>query len=324
MATHYATRDDISDGEFQSPGQVAVERRGAGGVERRPRRSAMADARLARALGWFSLGLGAAEVVAPRRVARLIGMADHSRNRALLQAFGLREIASGVGILAQPQRPAWLWARVGGDAMDLAVLGAAATADGARRNRLAMAAAAVAGVAALDVYCGQRLSRHAGAGAGTEPRAIELTEVITVNRAPEELYQFWRELDNLPRIMDHLESVDVKDDTRSHWVAKGPAGSTVEWDAEIVEDRVNELIAWRSVAGADVDNAGSVQFTPAPGGRGTEVRVELRYTPPAGAAGAAFAKLFGKEPGQQINTELRRFKQLMETGEITTAEGPRG
>ena len=121
--------------------------------------------------------------------------------------------------------------------------------------------------------------------------------------------------------MTHLESVHVTGEGRSHWVAKAPGGTTVEWDAEITDDQPNRRIAWRSVEGADVQNAGSVRFEPAPGGRGTVVNVELRYSPPGGAAGVAIATLLGREPGQQIQDDLRRFKQMMEIGEVVTTEG---
>lgn len=150
---------------------------------------------------------------------------------------------------------------------------------------------------------------------------IKVEKNITINRSPEELYRFWRNFENLPSFMNHLESVRTTGENRSHWVAKAPAGSTVEWDAEIYNEKENELIAWRSLEGADVDNAGSVRFEPATGGRGTTVRVTLKYDPPGGALGALFAKLFGEEPSQQIEEDLRRFKQVMEAGETPTTEG---
>ncbi|HEX8492842.1 MAG TPA: SRPBCC family protein [Pyrinomonadaceae bacterium] len=153
-------------------------------------------------------------------------------------------------------------------------------------------------------------------------RGIKVEKSVTVNKSPEELYRFWRNFENLPRFMDHLESVHVEGDGgRSHWVAKAPAGTTVEWDAEIYNEKENELIAWRSLEGADVDNAGSVRFEPAPEGRGTTVRVSLKYDPPGGVIGSTFAKLFGEEPSQQIEEDLRRFKQVMEAGETPTTEG---
>ncbi|HVF56464.1 MAG TPA: SRPBCC family protein [Pyrinomonadaceae bacterium] len=150
---------------------------------------------------------------------------------------------------------------------------------------------------------------------------VKVEKSVTISRSPEELFRFWRNFENLPRFMNHLESVHVTGATRSHWVAKAPAGTTVEWDAEIYNEKENELIAWRSLEGADVDSAGSVRFEPATGGRGTTVRIVLKYDPPGGAVGAAVARLFGENPEQQIEEDLRRFKQVMETGEAATVEG---
>jgi uncharacterized membrane protein len=152
-------------------------------------------------------------------------------------------------------------------------------------------------------------------------KGIKVEKSVTVNKSPEELYRFWQNFENLPKFMNHLESVKESGEGRSHWVAKAPAGKTVEWDAEIYNEKENELIAWRSLEGADVDNAGSVRFEPATGGRGTVVRVTLKYDPPGGALGALVAKLFGEEPSQQIEEDLRRFKQVMEAGEAATIEG---
>lgn len=150
---------------------------------------------------------------------------------------------------------------------------------------------------------------------------IKVYKTVTVDKPAAELYRFWRNFENLPRFMKHVESVSVKDDRNSHWVVKAPAGRKVEWDAEVINEQENELIAWRSVGGADVDNAGSVRFEELEGGRGTKVTVNLEYKPPAGKVGAVIAKLFHEEPGQQVEEDLRRFKQVMETGEIATTEG---
>jgi uncharacterized membrane protein len=152
-------------------------------------------------------------------------------------------------------------------------------------------------------------------------RGVKVEKSLMINREPAELYRFWHNFENLPRFMNHLEEVRVTGEGRSHWVAKGPAGSSVEWDAEVYNEKENEMIAWRSLEGSQVDNAGSVHFTPAPGGRGTEVRVVLKYDPPAGVIGAAVARLFGESPAQQIDEDLRRFKQLMEAGEVATTTG---
>ncbi len=156
-------------------------------------------------------------------------------------------------------------------------------------------------------------------------RGVNVLESVTINRPIEQLYRFWRNLENLPQFMRHLESVEKVTDTISHWHAKGPAGTMVEWDAEIFNEIPNKLIAWRSLEGSDVVSAGSVHFKQAFGGRGTEVRVRLQYDPPAGRIGATVAWLLGHEPSQVIREDLRRFKQLMETGEIPTIKGqPRG
>ncbi len=143
-------------------------------------------------------------------------------------------------------------------------------------------------------------------------RGIQVEKSVTVKAPPEEVYAFWRNFENLPRFMDHLKSVDVIDSKRSHWVAKGPANIDAEWDAEIINEVPNELIGWRSIEGSRVDNAGSVQFDPTRGGRGTKVKVVLRYDPPAGKLGAAFAKLFGEDPAVQIEEDLKRLKELIE------------
>ena len=155
-------------------------------------------------------------------------------------------------------------------------------------------------------------------------KGIPVEQSVTIHRMADELYRFWRNFQNLPRFRVHLESV-TEDGRISRWVARGPAGQSVTWDAEIVDDQPGRLIAWRSLPGSDVDNMGQVRFEPAPRGRGAVVRVHVQYSPPGGRLGAAVAKLYGEEPNQQVREDLRRFKQLIETGEIPTTEGqPRG
>jgi len=206
--------------------------------------------------------------------------------------------------------------------MDLAVLGAAFASEDANPVRLSLATAAVLGVTTLDVANAQQLSRLPAATPPTEAvRGIHVRKSITVNRGPEELYRHWHNFENFPRFMRHLKSVKSLGGNRTHWEAYGPAGTTVTWDAETTEDRPNERIAWRSVDGARVPNSGTVHFEPAPAGRGTVVRVEIRYDPPAGTLGATLAQLFGQEPGQQIGEDLRAFKAFAETGEIPTTKG---
>ncbi len=257
--------------------------------------------RVARGLGWFSIGLGLAQIAAPRGMARMIGVEDGETSRDAMFAIGVREIASGIGLLTRPRPSGWVWTRVGGDVMDLTLLGSALKSGHANRNRMAAATAAVVGVTVLDLL-------------------IDVTEAITVNRSPEEVYRFWRNFENLPRFMEHLESVNSIDNLRSRWKAKAPAGTTVEWVAEIIDDQANRIIAWRSLPDADVPNSGMVRFALAPGNRGTEITVELHYEPPGGAIGAAIAKLFGQEPSQQVKSDLHRLKQVLETGEVMQSD----
>ena len=150
---------------------------------------------------------------------------------------------------------------------------------------------------------------------------VKVEESITIEKSPNEVYQYWRDYANLPRFMENIESVSEIGPDRTHWVMKAPMGLTLEWDSEIYNDRPGELIAWRSLEGAQVETAGSVHFTPAPGGRGTEVRVSQKMNPPGGKLGVGLAKLFGQDPANQTSGNLRRLKQILETGEIATVEG---
>ena len=150
---------------------------------------------------------------------------------------------------------------------------------------------------------------------------VHVSRSVTVKRSRDVVFQFWRQLENLPRFMLHLQSVTVTGGGRSHWIASGPAGQRLEWDAEIVEERPNERLSWRSLEGSDVRHQGAVIFRDAPADRGTEVEVDLQYDAPAGKVGAAVAKLFGEEPSQQIRDDLRRFKQVMEIGEVVLSDG---
>jgi uncharacterized membrane protein len=274
---------------------------------------------LAKLLGWFSIGLGLAQLIAPRGMSRAIGVQERPN---VMRALGAREIASGLGILSQRRPANWLWMRVAGDVMDLAMLGAAARTSGTMRSRVGLTTAAVAGVAVLDLLSSIDNTQRKQMGQGpTATGEVRLQKSITVNRSPEECYRFWHDFESFPRFMTHLHTVQLTGDNRMHWVAAGPAGSSVEWDAELVADEPGEHIAWRSLEGSQVDNEGVVRFEPAPGGRGTILRVFMRYSPPGGIAGALVAKMFGEEPSQQIDEDLRRFKWLIETGEIPTTVG---
>jgi uncharacterized membrane protein len=142
--------------------------------------------------------------------------------------------------------------------------------------------------------------------------SIDVKKSVIINKSPEELYRYWRNFENLPRFMNHLESVKTLNDKRSHWVAKAPLGTTVEWDAEIIKEDEGKNIVWRSLEGADVENLGSVAFISG-NGSGTEVKVTVQYNPPGGIVGATVAKFFGENPDQQLEEDLNRFKQVMET-----------
>jgi uncharacterized membrane protein len=150
---------------------------------------------------------------------------------------------------------------------------------------------------------------------------VQIHRAILVNATPEKAYEFVRDLENFPRFMKHVKTVYFTGEKRCHWVVRGPAGMQVEWDAEIINDLPGELIAWRSINNPDIDSAGSIRFEKAGADRGTIIRVSLQYLPPAGAVGVAIAKLFGEEPEQQLRSDLRRLKQILETGEIATTEG---
>jgi uncharacterized membrane protein len=284
--------------------------------------------KVANGLGWFSIGLGVAELVAPDSVARLVGVKPTTTSRTLLRVAGARELAAGLGILSNNQPKGWVWSRVAGDMMDLSMLGSAMGKDDTDRSRLNAATVAVLGVTALDIMTGNGLSAQQGARTGERrDTGMHVKRSVTIGRPRQEVYAFWHDFQNLPRFMKHLESVTDLGNGRSRWRAKAPAGAAVEWEAEVTADQPNELIAWRSLGNSDVNNAGVVRFTDAPGGRGTEVHVDLRYDPPGGTFGALFAKIFGEEPSIQIADDLRRFKQVLEIGEpvlsdATVTDGP--
>ncbi len=218
----------------------------------------MSTNRLVKGLGWGSIGLGVAQLLAPRAIANISGVSK--KHTGLIRLYGLGEIGAGITILS-----------------------------------------------AMHLSNGSNKGIHAK---GT----------CVVNLPPEEVYNFWRNFQNLPRFMRHLDSVVDLGDGRSRWKAKGPAGMEVEWDATIVADVPHEVITWRSLEGSDVDNAGAVRFERATGGRGTIIKVNLEYLPVGGVISATVAKLFGEEPQQQLDDDLRRFKQVMEVGEVIVSD----
>jgi uncharacterized membrane protein len=186
-----------------------------------------------------------------------------------------------------------------------------------RRNSHGLALAAAGAALIAKGLVGSRFLAATASGA----KRVSVERAVTINRPVEELYRYWRDFRNLPRVMRHLEAVEVLDERRSRWVAKAPLGGRVSWEAEVVDDRPNERIAWRSLPDAEIPNSGEVTFREGPVGRGTEVVVRLRYEPPAGALGKTVAKIAFEEPDQQVREDLRRFKAVMETGEAPTTDG---
>jgi len=166
---------------------------------------------------------------------------------------------------------------------------------------------------------GVNTADHNEAVAVPAQQGVKIEKSIIINRPASDLYAFWRRLENLPEVFRHLKQVDVCASGCSRWVAQGPFNRDVAWDAEIINDRPNELIAWRSLPGGDIDTAGSVRFKSLSGMPGTEVTVSLKYNPPAGKLGATIAGVFGSDPQRMILEDLRRFKSLMEAGEMSTA-----
>jgi uncharacterized membrane protein len=274
----------------------------------RTQRDGMAQ-KMANGLGWFSIGLGVAELLAPKQMEKLIGVRDRDWRRNILRTYGLREITAGVGILAKPDAPGWLWTRVAGDIVDLATLGRAMNTNQVNRARVARATAAVIGVTALDVLCGAQLSR-------TEPFCAATS--VLVQGSTEDLYNFWRNLSNVTALEPALESVRPLGDQHWRWQVKLPAGRALEFDTETIEDQPNRRIAWRSTEGSPVKLQVTIDFKPATANHGTMVRAELQMkgsiamlAKPAHAAGLG--------PELRLEQHLRRFKQLMEAGEIARA-----
>ena len=268
------------------------------------------------AFGWLSIGLGLTALLAPRVVGNLTGLSRHTN---LLRMVGVRELVSGVGLLTQEKKAPWLWSRVIGDAMDLTLLGSEALSGRRTSGRAMGATAVIAAITAADIAAAIRESALRKQESTRADAYVEKT--IVVNKTPAECFAFWRDFSNLPRFMSLVESVTPLDDQRLHWVMKGPYGALFEWDTEISVDRPGERLAWHSVQGSPIDSASVVRFDPAPGERGTLVRVHMHFQPPAGRFGLGLAKMLGHDPGFEVQEDLRRFKQLIETGELATTRG---
>lgn len=297
----------------QTDGQTKLSARNnqSNGGKRQSESQNKKDEQIARALGWFSIGLGLAQIAAPHGLAKLIGIEPKP---ILFRLLGAREITSGVGILAGGHKPAAaMWSRVGGDAMDLALLGAAFLSPDSKKGRVVAATAAVIGVTLLDFACSQNLTQSQSPDGKTE-----VERSITIGKSADELYRLWREPNTLPQLMQHFIQITPTGDTRAHWKINAPLGQTFEWDAELTEDRPGEFIGWKSSENAPISNEGAVHFRPAPGDRGTVATLRFRFEAPGGAIGSAAASLFDFVPEKLASQALRSFKSLAETGEIPT------
>lgn len=273
--------------------------------------------RLARGLGWFSVSLGAAQVLTPDRMEHAVGVRDIPSNRAVMvRAAGARELAVGAAILLRRRPRPWLLARVAGDVLDLTLLTRALRRPGNAHGRTRLALLSVAGVTAADIAASVLLGSRSG-----KANQMELTATTTVRKPVSQVYEYWRHLENLPAFMGHLDSIRVTGERTSHWQAGGPFGKSIEWDAEITEIVSDQRISWRSTGDADVPNTGTVRFVAAPDGDSTEVHVSMAYDIPGGRLGKAVARYFGEEPHQQLDDDLRRFKQVLETGEVVRSDG---
>lgn len=282
--------------------------------------AASKTAALVKGLGVASLGLGLSEILAPGKIAALAGVDETVRSRTVIRALGMRECGHGAALLAGPDQ--LVWTRVAGDVLDVACLAAGVMRRGpGRRRRGIITAAALTAIGGADLYAALRTSRGDSARHSGGQRHRTLRAAVTVNRSPEYVYGFWRNLENLPDFMYHLQSVTTAEDGQSHWIANSPVGQSVQWDAQIVEDLPGKRIAWQSLPGSGIENSGCVEFTPDHRSKGTEVRVTMAYQMPGGALGKAAATLLGESPEQQVNDDLRRFKQIMETGQVLRSDG---
>lgn len=271
--------------------------------------------RLGIALAWAGVGIGIAELLTPRRFAHIAGLPPHPR---LVRATGAREIITSAGLLLQPRQPGWRWSRVAGDIVDLSLL--AWTRRDHQDRRLGVMTALVAGMTALDALAAYDSQQQWRTQKET-PGVIRIHKSLYIQRPPEACYHFWRNFENFPQFMQHVDAVQVVDASHTHWHVRAPLGRPVEWTAELVSDIPSQQLGWRTLAGSAVEHTGVVRFLPGLSGKTTRLDIELRYHAPFGKAGVMLAKIFGEEPSQQIDDDLRRFKQLIETGEIATTAG---
>lgn len=287
-------------------------------------------------LGWALLGLGLAGLVMPGQATQVIGIRNRNNHRTLIRAAGLRKLVSGVGLLAQPDADALEKIRVGGEMIDLALLGLAFNTRRAQRGKVALALATAVGITALDfLYRRQRHDQRSNSPAdlytaavdqatqsvGASPTAITIERTITIGRSADDLYHLWRAPQTLPQIMGHFATVRPMDMERAHWRIDGPLGVNLVWETAIIDAQRGAFVHWASLPNATLRNDGLVQFYRAPGEWGTVVALCLAFDPPGGVLGNLLTKLFAIGPEMIVQQTLRRFKSLAETGEIPTTKG---
>jgi uncharacterized membrane protein len=278
-------------------------------------------AAMAKALGWLGLGLGLAQVAMPRRVANLIGLPGDEDDQKVVRVVGLREIATGLGILAQARPTPWLWSRVGGDAMDLALLRAAMDSPWARKDRVTAATLAVLGVTAADLLCSTKLTAEpAPRSEAIESNDVHVMAAVTVQAPVSEIFAVWDGFQGLPRFMTDAATVQITGDRQSRWTIPGPAGTSLEWDVQITATKPNEQITWRATEGGLFSAQGTMRFRTAPGNRGTQVIFDAHFSPPGGALGKTIAQPLAEVLNVKIANDLRRFKQLIELGEVAHSD----
>jgi uncharacterized membrane protein len=270
-------------------------------------------ARLGVALGWVGVGIGIAELLMPRAMAKTTGLPPRS-----VRALGTLELLASAGTLLQHRQPAWRWSRIAGDLIDLSLLAWA----GRRTSnvRLPLITALFAGMTALDVlsaYDGQRQ----GARQGGLPSTLRICKSFHIQRSPEACYRFWRNFENFPKFMSDVDSVQVIDATRTHWRMRATRGEPVEWTVELFSDIPSQQLGWRTIADSPLEHSGVVKFLPAYGHTSTRLDIDIIYKIPIGQPMDLLSLLFTDEPARRWEDDLRRFKQLIETGEIATTLG---
>lgn len=262
--------------------------------------------RLARRLGWFSIGLGAFEILAAESVARYFG----TRRDNVVRAFGAREVINGIGLLVSRSPRPWLWARVAGDVLDAAALSTLWFSGKCPTGRIAGAKAFVGGALALDLWAATRGRRDSGA---------HVVRSATIGRSAEELYEYWRDPAKLALIMGHVADIGPAGPKATRWTLKIP-GRPVSWRSEYADERPGELLRWHAGEGEPVESDGVIRFEPAPGDRGTVVRLNFHIAPRGGRAARAAMRALRPVPEVLAARALRRFKSLVETGELPTLE----